>query len=313
MLQLGIFLAAGSALLCGCGDVCASQGAKQVGVVRATFLALLMGTLVLALMGALAFERLGLSGRALLLSLPLGLVAGAMTSIGYSAGYKGMAQGPLAIVSPVVASDGAIAGVLAILLLHERVDAWQAGTLVAIFAGVLLASTSVKELSLLLHCGERKALSVRGVHWGMLAGLAFGTMLFALGAGAQAWGWYLSLFWSRCVATSVLGVIVGQKWLRDGWRQRHAAKGLRAAGRSHLRAGGYLALGGGICETVGLALFSMGTQIASTSIVAMIASTFTLIPLVFGVLRLGERPAANQWLGVGLVVIGLVLLGIKPA
>jgi len=312
MLQIGIFLAAGSALLCGCGDVCASQGTKRVGVLTATFLALLMGTLALAVIGALAFDRLGLSGRTLLLSLPLGLVAGAMTSIGYSAGYKGMAQGPLAIVSPVVATDGTIAGVLAIFLLHERVDAWQAGTLVAIFAGVLLASTSVKELSLLLRCGERNAFSVRGVHWGMLAGLAFGTMLFALGAGAQEWGWYLSLFWSRCVATSVLGVIVGQKWFRDGRRHRAAAEGLRGR-KSHLRACGYLALGGGICETVGLVLFSLGTQAASTSIVAMIASTFTLVPLVFGVLHLGERPAANQWLGVGLVVIGLVLLGIKPA
>jgi drug/metabolite transporter (DMT)-like permease len=310
MLQLGIILAAGSALLCGCGDVCAAQGAKRVGVLSATFLALLVSTLVLALLGALAFDRLGLSGRSLLLSLPLGLVAGAMTSIGYSAGYKGMAQGPLAVVSPLVATDGAIAGVLAILVLHERVDAWQAGTLVAIFAGVLLASTSVKELSLLLHSRGRKALSLRGAHWGMLAGLAFGTMLFALGVGAQAWGWYLALFWSRCVAMSVLGVVVGQKWFR--YRRSHAAKGLRAGSESQLRAGGYLALGGGICETVGLVLFSVGTQVASTSIVAMVASTFTLIPLIFGVLRLGERPDWNQWIGVGLVILGLVLLGIKP-
>jgi drug/metabolite transporter (DMT)-like permease len=312
MLQLGIILAAGSALLCGCGDVCASQGAKQVGAGTATFLALLMGSLVLTVMGALAFGWLGLSGRSLLLSLPLGLVAGAMTSIGYSAGYKGMAQGPLAIVSPVVATDGAIAGVLAILLLHERVDAWQAGTLLAIFAGVLLTSTSVQELSLLLHSRERKAFSARGVHWGVLAALAFGLMLFTLGAGAQSWGWYLSLFWSRCFATIALAVIVGQKWFRESRRQRHEAKGLQGGG-IRLRAGPCLALGGGLCETVGLICFSIATQLAATSVAAMIASTFTLVPLVFGVFRLGERPAASQWLGVGLVVIGLVLLAIKPA
>lgn len=313
MLQSGILLAVGSAFLCGCADICASQGAKRLGALTTTFLALLIGALALALFGALAFERLGLTAQVLVWSMPIGVFAGAMTAIGYSSGYKGMSLGPLAIVSPIVATDGAIAGSLAMLLQHERVDGWQVGILAAIFLGVILACTSVRDLSRLLHPAQRKAaLSLRGVHWGVLAALAFGMMLFTLGAGAQSWGWYLSLFWSRCSAAVALAVIVGQKRLRESRRQRPEAKELQGGG-IRLRAGPCLALGGGLCETVGLVLFSLGTQIASTSIVAMIASTFTLVPLVFGVLRLGERPAANQWLGVGLVVIGLVLLGIKPA
>jgi drug/metabolite transporter (DMT)-like permease len=177
VLQSGILLAVGSAFLCGCAGICASQGAKRLGALTTTFLALLIG--------APAFERLGLTAQVFVWSMPMGVFAGAMTAIGYSSGYRGMSLGPLAIVSPIVATDGAIAGSLAMLLQHERVDGWQMGILAAIFLGVLLACTSVRELSLLLHPAQRKAaLSLRGVHWGVLAALAFDDALHARSRGA---------------------------------------------------------------------------------------------------------------------------------
>jgi drug/metabolite transporter (DMT)-like permease len=52
--------------------------------------------------------------------------ADTVATVGYFSLYRGLELGPLAIVSPIVAADGAIAAVLAILLLHERVSAWQA-------------------------------------------------------------------------------------------------------------------------------------------------------------------------------------------
>src|ERR1700737_2401409 len=70
VLQSGILLAVGSAFLCGCADICASQGAKRLGALTTTFLALLIGALALALFGALAFERLGLTAQVLVWSMP---------------------------------------------------------------------------------------------------------------------------------------------------------------------------------------------------------------------------------------------------
>lgn len=315
MLQSGILLAIGSAVFCGWADICASQGAKRLGTAKATFLALSMGTLALALFGVLAFARLGLTPQSLVWSIPPGICVGALTALGYSCGYRGMSLGPLAVVSPIVASDGAIAGVLAILLLHERVDRWQVATLAAIFVGAVLTSASVQDFARLLQRADRKTLSWRGGCWGALAALSFGAMLFALGVGSRSWGWYLSMLWSRFFAAAVvLAVIIGHRWFRQGrlppWDNGSGSKGER---RFRLLIGPILALGGGLCETIGLVLFSIGTQVAaSTSIVAMIASTFILIPLLFGVLCLGERPDPSQWIGVGLVILGLALLGIKP-
>src|SRR5712692_5301610 len=79
MLQSGILLAIGSAVFCGWADICASQGAKRLGTAKATFLALSMGTLALALFGVLAFARLGLTPQSLVWSIPPGICVGALT------------------------------------------------------------------------------------------------------------------------------------------------------------------------------------------------------------------------------------------
>lgn len=313
-LHNGILLAVGSAVLCGWADVCAAQSAKRLGAVTTTFLALVTGVLAFVLLGMHCFPSLGLTVQALVGSLPFGLGVGALAALGYSSGYRGLSLGPLAIVGPIVGTDGAVAGGLCILLLHERVDMWQAATLAAVLLGILLASASWKDLTGLRRPTERKAFSWRGVPWGLLSAVCFGAMLFALAAGSHTRGWYLSLLWSRLFAAVLLAAAVGRQWLRQ-WR-RPLADGERP-GREHrfrLKAGPWLAVGGGVCETAGLALFSLGAQTAAApAIVSMVASTFTLIPVVFGVLCLSERPAANQWLGISLVVVGVILLGITLA
>jgi drug/metabolite transporter (DMT)-like permease len=316
MLQSGIFLAAASAFLCGWADVSASLGARRLGAARTTFLALAMGTVLLVLFGLLSFPRLGLTAQTLLRSMPLGMCVGALTASGYAWGYRGMSLGPMAIVGPIVATDGAVAAALAILLLHEGVDSWQVATLGVIFAGVILCSASGRELARLLQPAcARKAISWRGVPWGMLAAASFGLMLFALGAESQVWGWYLSMLWSRFFgAAFVLAAIVTHRRFRRRAPRGGGSEQGKGERRWLLQKGPILALVGGLCETAGLAMFSLSAQIAdSTAIVAVIASAFVLIPLVFGVLYLGERPAMNQWVGVALVLLGLALLGFKPA
>jgi drug/metabolite transporter (DMT)-like permease len=314
MLEIGILLAAGSAVLCGCADVFASRSAQRLGAMQTASLSLATGAFALALFGILAARHLSLSPHILLLCAPIGLVAGLATAVGYSAGYRGLGLGPLAIVSPIIATDGAIASVLAILLLHEHINAWQIVTLSGILLGTLLASTDLAECTRLLRTPQKKLLIGGGVLWGMGAALAFGLMLFGIGAGAEQWGWFPSLFWSRLfAATALAGAMVFR-----GRRARKAPKEFRVvptqsgALRGTVRRGTGLALVVGVVETTGLVLYSMGTQVADTSIVAMIASTFVLIPLLTGIYLFKERPAFNQMVGVTMVVVGLVLLGIKP-
>ena len=65
----------------------------------------------------------------------------------------------------------------------------------------------------------------------------------------------------------------------------------------------------GVVETSGFISFAVGVRNAGTSVVATIASAYALVPVSLGFLILAERPAANQWAGIGLVTGGVILLG----
>jgi len=311
--RIGILLATGVAILWGSADVCATLGARRLGTMTTTFISLLVSVITLTLFGAIAFRQLALTSQMLALSIPLGLLTGLMAALGYATFYRGLELGPIAIVSPLAAADGAIAAVLAILLLHESVSAWQVGTLLVIFFGIILASTNLEELLRLLRPSGDRPLARGGIRWGIIAALAFGVMLFGIGAASQRWGWFLPIFWTRFFGALALAGVIGWRSYRSRNSQISGSAGSRKGiDVSLFRLGAGFALGVGLFETAGLVMYSVGTQIAATSIVATISSTFTLIPILFGITFLRERPAVNQLVGVCMVIAGLLLLGIKP-
>ena len=313
MERVGILLATGVAIFWGSADVCATLAARRLGTMTTTFISLIVSVITLTLFGAIAFGQLALTPQMLELSVPLGLLTGLMAALGYATFYRGLELGPIAIVSPLAATDGAIAAVLAILLLHESVSAWQVGTLLAIFFGILLASTNLVELSHLLHPSGDRPLVRGGIRWGIMAALAFGLMLFGIGAASQRWGWFLPIFWTRFFGALALAGVIGWRSYRSRNAQISGSDGSReGTGVVLFRLGAGFALGVGLFETAGLVMYSVGTQIAATSIVATISSTFTLIRILFGITFLRERPAVNQLIGVSMVIAGLFLLGIKP-
>lgn len=65
-----------------------------------------------------------------------------------------------------------------------------------------------------------------------------------------------------------------------------------------------------ILDTGGYVFFNFGIRHADTSVVATASAPYAVVPIVLGVLLLGERPARSQWAGVSLVISGLLLLGV---
>jgi len=63
-------------------------------------------------------------------------------------------------------------------------------------------------------------------------------------------------------------------------------------------------------DLVGVVAFSVGTQAGLVSIVLVASAVFPLIAVGLSVAYLGERPVPNQYVGVGLVAAGLILLGL---
>ena len=64
-----------------------------------------------------------------------------------------------------------------------------------------------------------------------------------------------------------------------------------------------------LLDTGGYVFFNLGVGHAPTAIVAAASAPYAVVPIVMGVSLFAERPTRPQWLGVGLVVAGVIVLG----
>ena len=314
MERVGVVYGLLVAICWGITDTLATLAARKIGSLLTTFFSLLASVALLTVFGVFTGQLghvLALPRDTLLLSIPIGLLTGLCAAVGYFSLYRGLERGPLAIVSPLVATDGAIAALLAVLLLGDVLTPWQIGLLLCIFLGILCASTDLQELRVMLRLRKAEAQSVGkgGIRWGLLATIAFGLMLFSIGATSKVWGEFWPIFCTRLFAAVFLACVVGY--------QKYASKSKQVPGRQSRLALSFqviiLAAIVGATETIGLLLYSLGTAQAETSIVAALSSCFGLIPLAVGLLALHEQPTRTQIVGILLVIVGLVLLAVKPA
>lgn len=125
MERTGVLLAVVVALCWGGADIVATLAARRQGTFTTTSISLVVSAMMLVLFGLLAFSQLALALSTFVESIGIGLLTGLMAAIGYFSLYRGLEFGPLAIVSPVAAADGAVGAVLAVCILHERLSSWQ--------------------------------------------------------------------------------------------------------------------------------------------------------------------------------------------
>ena len=312
MERTGILLAIVVALCWGAADTVATFATRRQGTFATTFVSLVTSVTVLVLFGSLAYAKLSLSLVVFAQSAGLGLLTGIMAAVGYFSLYRGLELGPLAIVSPVTAADGAVGAVLAVLFLHELLSPWQFAVLVVIFLGIVGASTNIVQVRAIVRTSGLTGLAAGGVRWGLLAMVTFGVMLFGIGLAAGKWGWYAPILWTRAFAALTLFLLAVAGRMRSRLSVLTCAIPQEKSTLLHAYGIG-LAVVVGLLETAGLLLYSFDTQLASTGIASAISSSWGIIPLLAGIIIFRERPALYQVVGVMLVLLGLFLLSIKPA
>jgi len=85
-----------------------------------------------------------------------------------------------------------------------------------------------------------------------------------------------------------------------------------ASGESRPGAGAVLAgMAAGVCGAVGLAALYRGMAIGAMGVVAPISAASPVVPLAVDLAR-GDGPGALQWLGIAVVLGGIVLLAREP-
>jgi drug/metabolite transporter (DMT)-like permease len=227
-------------------------------------------------------------------------IAGVSNTVGLLLGYAALRRGKVAVVGPIVSTEGAIGAVLAIIA-GDPLTAAAAGLLAVIAVGVVLASVEQPSARVTAVGDTRPNPDESGRSAALTAGLAlgaallFGINLFATSRIADA----LPLAWSILPArlAGVIGVSVPLILLRRLRLTRAAAPFLVVVG---------------LAEVAGIATYAIGSR-DSAPIASVIASQFAGIAAVAAFVLFGERLSRVQVVGVAVIAVGVGLLALARA
>ena len=277
----------GAAFAFGFGDYAAAMASRRAGVAITAFGMQVIGVAAVALVIAVLgrWPRFGWE------QVPWAFALALIGTLSLVALYRAFALGPIAVVSPIVASSAALGVVGIVVFLGERLTLGQAISIALTFIGVAAASTDIRELR------RTVGRPVEGVRFGVLATVGFGIWSVLLTAATRANDPFaLVLIW-RVFGIALVGAFLA-------WR-RVAIAPLAVPATL-----GIVALVG-VLDTGANVLLMLGVQSGFASYVMTGSGAYPIIPAVLAILVLRERLAPNQYLGVALLVCGLIALGLQ--
>ncbi len=291
---MGVALGLGAALSWGLADYFAAVASRDLGALRVV-LGFHLAALIPLTALVLATDALAPVTGGQIETL---VGVGAVGWVSYLAFYGALEIGPISVLSPVISGYAAVTVLLAVTVAGSHLSAPQATAVGVTIAGAMVASADVREVAR-AKLERRTALGfvLALAAMALLGGFVFGVSYYR----AQI-GWLAPIFLARGFATVfVLGHV-----LAAGGGQP-VPDAMPRPGRSGRLVALMMLLA--LLDTGGYACFNLGAGQADTAIVAAASAPYAIVPIAMGVTLLGERPTPAQWLGVGIVIAGVVMLG----
>jgi uncharacterized membrane protein len=217
---------------------------------------------------------------------------GLIAMVAYSLHYRALELGPVGVVSPVGAGYAVVGFALAVLLLPNEHPGGLAilGGVITI-CGVFLVSANLPLLRAGLH--ERPP----GLWWAVGSAVGFGVAGFILGVIAKdSNDWIATLFTTRVVLVlAYIPLLVARR------RTFHKVAGATTIAY-------VAAAAAGAFDLMGVASYSAGATKGFLSVVLAASAVFPAIAVALSVLFLKERLVLNQYVGIAVVIGGLLLL-----
>ncbi|MDJ0662957.1 MAG: EamA family transporter [Acidimicrobiia bacterium] len=275
-MSVTLVLAVSGAVFYGLADFSGGYAARRLPPWLVTFVSQSIG-LVALFAGLIIFPASRVTSGDVL----WGAVAGLGGVIGIGLLYRSLAEGTMAIVSPITAATTAAIPVVVDLATGASLSATAGiGVLVAITAIVIIA-------------GERSAtrLSPRLLGMALLAGAGFAAFFIAIAQTSEASG-----FWPLLGARAVT--------IPLGWMLHRSLETPVRPDRLSLR---WVALAGMLDMGANL-LVTAALQQGPLGIVSVLSSLYPVVTALTAVAVIGERLTRVQLAGVGLAMTAVVLL-----
>jgi drug/metabolite transporter (DMT)-like permease len=274
---VALALAAVTALTWGTMEVIFLRAAKGIGAFSLVLWLAIMGTVIALPIALLTGRPEGTTGE---LAAALGAAA-----LGFGAGalyFVALQHGQLSVVSPIVATQAAVAALAAALLLDEPLGAALVGGLLVVLVGTVLAA------------GGRGAADHLAIVLAVGSAIGLGLYAVALGETADAIGGMWAVVAYRVVTLAVLLPLA----------VRHARLHLPQAHRRPL----VIAV---LLETIGFIALAYALAEGPVGPVAAIAVQYSTVAVVGAAVVLHERLRPSQWLGVGLVLAAVLVISLS--
>jgi drug/metabolite transporter (DMT)-like permease len=276
---VGIFYGLAAALCWGSSDFIATGVIRKIGVLQTTFYIQLIGALVY---GGLLLTLVGVPAAAPAVWL-LGVGISAINMLGTMLLYRAFAVGTLALVAPV-ASGAPIVTIALSLLSGERPGIVALVGALLVISGVMLVSRTARLAGAATLAGVPEALGVV---------FCFGTYFWAVEFITIP----LGVFWPVLLVRLV--EMVGSLALL-------LSLGQRPIQLSPARGG--IIVVASLLNTLAFVAFNLGVTVGSTAIVATLSSLASAVTVLLAWLILRDRLAPWQWVGVGIILVGVMLV-----
>jgi drug/metabolite transporter (DMT)-like permease len=296
-ISFGFLAGLGAALSWGTMDVATALASRRLGSLKVTA--------GIQVVGAVLLVALALGQGTSLPSDPVVLAAAGLLGIvgagAYLSYFTGLRIGPISLVAGVVAAYGGLTVVLAVLVRGESLTSVQA-------LGAAVATIGVVLTAVAFDGGIRGTrLAGPGVIFAVMALLLFAVMTVGLAEAIDRSGWLEVLVVSRIVNSivSIGAVVVLTSFAHPRLRAIVQVDTIAVA-----RTSWAIVVIAGLLDVVGLIVFAIGLEQAETWLVGLVSSFGPAFTILIAVLFLGERLRRAQWVGLGGVGLGMVLIAL---
>lgn len=274
-----------SALCWGLSDYFITKPTRTLGQYKTTAYTLLFSTLIIAPFIFYSGINLEISSGLLFFALLFGVVS----FFGFFFAYRAFRYGSLSITAPIVNSYPAVIVIGSILILGDKISPIEGSAISVIIIGIILLSTKLSAFK------SKSKIIASGVGSALLSMVFLGAMTIFAGAYTAVIGFVLlSVIWRGM--TSILGFVSGFIAKQQmAFPERKYFLPIFAAGAT---------------DAFGILIFLYGVQVESSTlpIISALAGLAGAVTVVAALIFFKERPEKNQWVGIVLAMIGVVVL-----